>query len=137
MQPPYLGAASNLIGVLFTAGLNPELRAAKVTEFLAAYERHQALSVLGEGLIKHVGRVFRSGTPFPSTDNLEQWASAWEQAGATVDEFRLSLRLLRTGIDFVKAGGKDPGVLLNLTATEREILKQALGLVDKTSDKQP
>jgi len=130
MQPPYFGTASDLIGVLFTAGLNPEARVAKVTEFLAAYERHQTVSVLGEGLVKHVGHVFRSGAPFPSTDNLEQWASAWEQAGATVDEFRLSLRLLRTGINYLKADGKDPGVLLDLTAAEREILKQSLGLAD-------
>ena len=39
-----------------------------------------------------------------------------------------TLRLLRTGTDFVKAGGKDPGILLGLASTEREILKQALGL---------
>ena len=49
-------------------------------------------------------------------------------------DFRLSVRLLRTAINFVKAGGKDRGVLLDLTSTERAILEQALGLAE---DKQP
>jgi hypothetical protein len=40
--------------------------------------------------------------------------------------FRLAIRLLRTGINFVKAGGKDPGTLLDLNSTERSILEQAL-----------
>jgi hypothetical protein len=90
---------------------------------------------LGEGLVEHIGGVFRAGEPFPSADNLEQWASAWERAGEDVEEFRLPLRLLRTGIEFVKAGGKDPGILLHLTSAERQIVRQALGLEEKSPDK--
>jgi len=133
-EPPYFDTANRLIGVVFSAGLIPEARIARVTDLLALYKKHQALSVLGEGIVKHIGSVFRAGEPFPSADNLDQWASAWEQAAASVDEFRLSLRLLRTGVDFVKAGGKDPGILLSLTAAERQILKQALGLAEKNPD---
>jgi hypothetical protein len=59
---------------------------------------------------------------------------AWEQAAESVPDFRLSVRLLRTAINFVKAGGKDRGVLLDLTSTERAILEQALGFAE---DKQP
>jgi hypothetical protein len=79
--------------------------------------------------------VFRAGAPFPSSDNLEGWALAWEQAVEGVPDFRLSVRLLRTGIDFVKAGGDDPGVLLALTSPERAILEQALGLAAKAAAK--
>jgi DNA-binding transcriptional ArsR family regulator len=130
-QPAYRETATDLIGVVFAAGLNPEGRRDKVTGLLRHYEKHQALSVLGEALVAHVGRVLRSGEPFPSADNLEGWASAWEQASETVPDFRLSIRLLRTGIEYVKAGGKDPDILLSLTSPERAILQQALGLADE------
>jgi hypothetical protein len=55
----------------------------------------------------------------------------WEQAAEGVPEFRLSVRLLRTGINFVKAGGNQPGILLDLTSPERAILVQAFGLAEK------
>ena len=123
-----LRSATGLIGVVFSAGLNPEGRREKVTKLLRIYAGHNSLAVLGEAVIQHVGTVYRSGAPFPSTDNLEGWASAWEQAAGSEPDFRLSVRLLRTGIDFVKSGGKDRGILLTLTSPERAILQQALGL---------
>lgn len=128
VQPAYRPSPTGLVGTLFTAGLNPEGRRDKATQLLRIYGAHQALAVLGEAAVQHIGRVFRAGMPFPSTDNLEGWASVWEHAAESVPDFRLSMRLLRTGIDFVKAGGKDPGILFVLTSTERAILEQALGL---------
>ncbi len=129
-QSVYRGKAADLIGVVFSAGLDPEGRRDKVTELLRIYGKHQAMPVLGEAVVQHIGSVFRAGEPYPSADNLEGWASAWEQAADREPDFRLSVRLLRTGIDFVKAGGKDPGVLLTLTSPERAILEQALGFSD-------
>ena len=134
-QPPYQEKATDLLGVLFSAGLNPKGRLAKVTDLLGIYAKYQALPVLGEAVVQHIGKVFRAGEPLPSADNLEQWASAWEQAAESVPEFRLSVRLLRTGANFVKAGGKDPGILLDLTSPERAILQQALGLAEKEQTK--
>jgi tetratricopeptide (TPR) repeat protein/energy-coupling factor transporter ATP-binding protein EcfA2 len=129
-QPAYRGSATDLVGVFFSAGLNPDGRLDKVTGLLRAYCDHNALSVLGEAVVQHIGSVFRTGEPFPASDNLEGWGLAWEQAAETVPDFRLSVRLLRTGIDFVKAGGKDLGVLLTLTSPERAILEQAFGLAN-------
>ncbi len=117
-----------MAGVVFSAGLNPKGRHDKVTELLRLYGEHQSLPLLGEAVVQHLGSFFHAGEPFPSADNLEGWAPAWEQAAELVPHFRLSARLLRTGIDYVKAGGKDPGVLLALTSPERSILEQALGL---------
>lgn len=129
-HPVYYATATDLVDVFFSAGLPPGGRLGKVTDLLRIYNEHQALPVLGEAVIKHIGHVFREGEPFPSADNLEAWALAWEQAAEMVPEFRLSVRLLRTGINFVKAGGKDRGVLLDLKATERAILEQALGFAE-------
>ena len=134
-QPVYQETATDLIGVVFSAGLSPEGRRNKVTDLLRIYGKHQALPVLGEAVVQHIGSVFRAGAPFPSADNLEGWASAWEQAAESVADFRLSVRLLRTGIDYVKAGGNDPGILLALTSPERAILEQALGLAEKDDAK--
>jgi hypothetical protein len=130
-QPPYYGTATALIGVVFLAGLSPEGRREKVSKLLGIYNKHRALPSLGEAVVQHIGRVFRAGGPFPSADNLEGWASTWEQAAESVAEFRLSIRLLRTAVAFIKEGGKDPGALLDLNSTERAILQQALGLVEK------
>ncbi len=133
-QPAYTITATGLIDVVFSAGLNPEGRRDKVIKLLRIYGEHQALPVLGEAVVQHIGKVFRSGEPFPSADNLEGWASAWEQAAESVPGFRLSVRLLRTGIDYVKAGGNDAGILLALTSPERAILEQALGLASALTD---
>ena len=127
-DPPYFGTSVDLISIIFQAGLSPESRRLRVAELVGIYQKHGALPVLGDGLVKHLGAVFRAGAPFPSSDNLNSWLIAWEQATADVDEFRLPLRLLRTGVEFVIAGGKDTGILLDLTSPERQILKQALGL---------
>ena len=131
VQPARRETATDLIGAVFVAGLDAEGRRSKVAELLRIYDRHLALPVLGEAIVQHIGSVFRAGEPFPSVDNLEGWAAAWEQVAESVPDFRLSVRLLRTGVDFVKATGKDPGILLVLTSPERAIIQQALGLAEK------
>ena len=130
-QPPYYITATSLIGAVFAAGLSPEGRRDKAGNLLGCYKKHQALPVLGEAIVKHIGQVFRAGKPFPSSYNLEGWALAWEKAAESVPEFRLSVRLLRTGINFVKASGNQPGILLDLASPERAILEQALGLAER------
>lgn len=78
--------------------------------------------------MKHLGAIYTQGDPWPTSDNLDQWLLAWEQAAEDARDFQLPLRLLRTGIEFIKSGGKDDGVLLDLSSTERSILRQAFGL---------
>jgi tetratricopeptide (TPR) repeat protein len=132
-QPPHHETATDLVDVIFSAGLNLEGRRDKITELLRLYQKHEALPVLGESVIQHIGNVFRSGEPFPSSDNLESWKSAWEQAAESVPDFRLSLRLLSTSIAFLKAGGKDRTILLDLASAERSIVEQAMGIRQEPS----
>jgi hypothetical protein len=89
------------------------------------------LPVLGEAVVQHIGNVFRKGDPFPSSDNLDGWAASWIKATEGIDDAKLFIRLLTTGIKFVKSGGKDTGILLDLRSTERDILEQAFGLAKK------
>jgi hypothetical protein len=129
-HPELLGAAVDLVANIFSSGLAQKVRHEKLSRILGVYDKYQGVPALGEGLVRHLGSLFLAGSPFPSSDNLEQWAASWDQAAEGVDEFRLPLRLLRTGIDFLIAGGKDEGILLRLTSAEREILKQAFGLAE-------
>jgi tetratricopeptide (TPR) repeat protein/DNA-binding transcriptional ArsR family regulator len=121
-------APVHIMGVLFTAGLSQEGRITHAGSLLRRYTKYSALAVLGEALVKHLGSVFLKGELWPSSDNLDQWLIAWERAAGDAAEFKLPLRLLRVGIEFIKSGGKDHGILLNLTAPERSLLRQAFGL---------
>jgi DNA-binding transcriptional ArsR family regulator len=127
-SPPRLEAPVDIIGVFFAAGLSPEGRRVQAGALYSLYAKHAGEAVLGEALVKHLGAVFRTGAPWPSADNLDQWLVAWQMAAGDAPEFKLPLRLLRTGIEFVKSGGKEEGILLDLTSPERSILRQALGL---------
>ena len=91
-------------------------------------EAWQRTAELGQALIRHLGGLHANGADLPSPDNLETWASAWEDAGQGIGAFRLSLRLFRTGVDFLKDGGTDRGILLDLNQEERKLLEQAFGL---------
>ena len=127
-RPTYLPPPFEFVGILFSLGLSRDDRRSRATELVNLYATAGALNTLGEALVAHIGSLFRAGAPWPSADNLEQWADAWEQAASEMPDFRLSMRLLRTGVDFIKAGGERSGVLLSLTSAEREIMRQALGL---------
>lgn len=126
--PRTFGSCADIVGVLFSAGLAPGVRRVRVAEVVRSYARHQALASLGEGVVRHIGKLFQKGVPFPSSDNLNQWLEAWQHGAAAEPDFQLALRLLRVGVEFVKVGGKDPTVLLAVPAVERSILRQALGL---------
>ena len=89
---------------------------------------NDALAQLGEALTEHLGSLHANTDGLPASDNLESWASAWEEAGEAIDALRLPLRIFRTGIDFLKTGGKDRGILLDLNQEERRLLEQALSL---------
>lgn len=129
-SPPDPGDATGVVDMIFTAGLDPKGRQDKVAQLLGVYGKHQALPNLGDAVVRQMGQVFQAGEPFPSSDNLEGWAVAWEQAAENVPEFRLPMRLLRTSVDFVKAGGKDRTILFTLTSPERALVEQSLGLTE-------
>lgn len=124
-----------LEAVLVISLFSSDLPAARRNELISALyqtcRKHTALPRLGEELVRHMGQVFQEGEPFPAADTLDPWLQAWEQASGNDPEFQIPLRLLRTAIEFLKSGGKDAGVLLDLSKSERSLLRQALGLEDE------
>ncbi|WP_366759774.1 tetratricopeptide repeat protein [uncultured Thiodictyon sp.] len=126
--PPYQGDSTDIITAFFDSSLQPAIRAERTRTLLQAYRDTDAVAQLGEALTQHLGRLH----DLPSPDNLETWAAAWEAAGQGIDAFRLPLRLFRTGVDFLKAGGTDRGILLDLNQEERKLLEQVFNLEAET-----
>ncbi len=134
-KPCYFGDASDVVKTLFEAGLNPARRSECVKRLFDLYVRFNALSALGDAVIKHIGKVFLAGAPFPASDNLDGWLLVWQEAAQGNEDAKLFLRLLRIGIEFLKSGGKDAGILLTLTTPERRILEQAFGIEEEGKQK--
>ncbi len=62
---------------------------------------------------------------------LDAWVALWRELGAPHDELTVPLRLLETGVAYLKT--KDEGVLFDLPKEERSILRQNLGLPPETA----
>jgi tetratricopeptide (TPR) repeat protein/DNA-binding transcriptional ArsR family regulator len=124
----YSGDSTNIISVLFQSSLTPSVRRERIIELAQIYQKHNAIPQLGEALTRHLGFLHRAEEGLPASDNLEHWATAWEEAGRDIEAFRLPLRIFRTGIDFLKSGGKDRSILLDLNQEERKILEQVFAL---------
>ena len=127
-EQPYVGDSEGIIAAFFESTLTPGIRRERTRGLVRVYQDHNAILQLGEALTSHLGSLYRTGEDLPASDSLELWASAWEDAGRDIDAFRVPLRIFRTGIDFLKAGGKDLTILLDLNQEERRILEQALAL---------
>ncbi|MGY6277026.1 ArsR family transcriptional regulator [Methylomonas sp. MgM2] len=119
---------SAIVGFTFSGSLSTATRKQRIAELARVFEQHKASNYLGEALIRHLGAILRNPDETPSPDNLEHWYSAWEAAGAGREALKLPLRIMRTGIDFLKTGARDHSVLLDLNQEERQILLQAFGI---------
>jgi energy-coupling factor transporter ATP-binding protein EcfA2 len=89
---------------------------------------NDALLALTEELINLLGVYLLSTEEIES--DLELWAAEWEAALSPYPEASISLRIFRTGIEFLKSGGVECSVLLSLHQEERRILEQVFQLED-------
>ena len=87
------------------------------------------LAALGNGLVRSLKRLSGSSTS-TALSEFDAWVGLWQAVASTTPEFKLPLRLLDTGLAYLKsrdADGKgDRGTLLDLPAEEREIVCEAL-----------
>lgn len=98
-------------------------------KMIAAFARNAALGALGEALILNLRNAQVEGV---SSELLDSWRDLWLEAGSQYPEMEVPLRIFRVGIEYLKT--KDERVMLDLIATERRILRQALGLEEMTDD---
>lgn len=103
----------------------PEVWQARVVEALSLYKDHGALDYLGGALVQHLTHLNKSPL---GPAGLEQWISGWEERAESEQALRFPLRLLRTGIAYLKTQPLDEAVLLQLPSEERNLVRAALGL---------
>ena len=119
---------NHIIQAQFTTSSSHKSKVEKFKGLRDVYQNNGKLLTLGFGIINHLGSLYREKKAVPPSETLEAWYQCWEEASEGAEELALPLRLMRTGIDFLKQGGTDESILLTLTSPEREILRQALGL---------
>ena len=106
---------------------NPKMQGSKVTDLWELHRQNGQLAALGNGLVRSLKYVSGSSA---KVGDFDVWVGLWHDVAGDTPEFELPLRLLDTGIAYLKsrdANGKgDRGTLLNLPAEEREIVCEAL-----------
>ncbi|MGZ0166578.1 MAG: tetratricopeptide repeat protein, partial [Planctomycetales bacterium] len=105
-----------------------EERSRHVQALVEIYDEGQALPHLGDGLVRSLGKLDADRL---SEKALAEWRDIWLEAASEHVEMEIPLRIFSVGIEYLIK--KDERVLLDLIATERRILQQALGL-ESTAD---
>lgn len=113
---------------IFALTTDPYRWTEQLTLFVGLFDRHDALGHLGDEVVRHLPNLAESPLNHAAWD---AWADAWEAAQAALpaerqDRLEIALRLLRTGIAYLKTN--DEGRLLTLASEERRILREALKL---------
>jgi tetratricopeptide (TPR) repeat protein len=119
---------ATMISVIFRSALSDAGWRPRIAEFIQLFTEHISLSALGNSLVKSIPKLNKSNL---NETGLDAWVALWRELGAPHDELTVPLRLLETGVAFIKT--KDEGVLLNLPKEERSILRQTLGLPPETA----
>ena len=122
--------SSGVTRVLFDQSPSLQVWSPLIVEFLSHFARHGILDPLGVALVQHLPWVGSSPLNHAAFD---AWVDAWSAGVMTLDSkdqhrMEIPLRLLRTGISFLK--NRDEGTLLALNVEERRILRRALELPD-------
>lgn len=125
---PYFRGGKNVLAALFSCTLDLDQRALNSAELVEAYSDSNALEILGRALVEHLGMLHSQEESRPLPDSLEAWSKTRDKAEQDIVGLEIPLRILRTGIDFLKSGGEKREILLDLNSEERQILEQALDL---------
>jgi tetratricopeptide (TPR) repeat protein len=112
-----------MIGAILRSAQNDAGWRPRVTEITRLFALHNSLPVLGNDLVRGLPELSKANL---NETGLDAWVAVWHEVGAPHDALTVPLRLLQTGVAFLKT--KDEGVLFELPKEERSILRQALNL---------
>jgi tetratricopeptide (TPR) repeat protein len=105
---------------LFTRS-DAEMWRERATDLITLYNRHEAVSALGQGLVRSIPAL---NSPMISDAAAQAWRDVWQEAGKDRDELKIPLRLLDAAVRYREA--KDRRILLRLPIEERKVLEQIL-----------
>jgi len=118
---------TSIVHLVESRSVGSEERNRHVRTLVEIYAEGQALPHLGDGLVRSLGKLDADRL---SEKALAEWRDAWREAASEYLEMEIPLRIFSVGIEYLTK--KDERVLLDLIATERRILQQALGLESAT-----
>lgn len=125
---PDSDSLTSMIGTILQSAQSAFGWRARIAKLVQIFTKHTALTALGSSLVQTISKLNKANL---NETGLDAWVALWRELGAPHDELTVPLRLLETGVAFIKT--KDEGVLLNLPKEERSILRQALGLPPETA----
>jgi tetratricopeptide (TPR) repeat protein len=102
---------------------NPSTLRIRVAKILELYERYQAVTALGRGLVSSVDKLSAL-----DDKQIKMWDTSWQELGRYSNELRLPLRLLNAAVRFIET--QDMKIFLNLAQEERKLLLPLLGVDD-------
>ena len=123
--------SESTIAAIFRPVTSPEIRQARLGEVVKIFAEHKTLSALGDALVRHLAKLEESVL---NSEGLDQWLGGWESAASEYPALQLPVRLLRGGIAYLKTSPRDEGVLLQLPAEERQLVRQALALEEEKTE---
>jgi tetratricopeptide (TPR) repeat protein len=113
------------VGAVFHHIGSPLIWQARLATLAGLCAEHGCKANLGDAFVRHLAKL--ADSPLSSA-GLDQWLSGWESETSCHPAMQLPLRLVRTGIAYLKTQPRDETVLLQLPKEERALVRQALGL---------
>ncbi len=113
--------AADIIQHLLTKSLGAEDWRSRASKLMELYERYQAVTALGQGLVRNLTAIT---SPMISDSAARAWRDVWVEMAEGREELQLPVRLLDAAVRYRET--KDTRVLLELPAEERAILQEAL-----------
>ncbi|MEG4056540.1 MULTISPECIES: tetratricopeptide repeat protein [unclassified Microcoleus] len=111
--------AKLIIKNLFAIAHARTITQTRITSLIAVYEKHEYLSVLGQGIVRNIPALM---SEMVSDKAARTWLELWQELTSKYDEFKIPIRLLNAAVRYKETKG-DRRVLLELPIEERNLLE--------------
>jgi tetratricopeptide (TPR) repeat protein len=111
--------AELIIRNLFANMHDPAISQTRITSLIAVYEKHEYLSILGQGIVRNIPALM---SEMVSDKAARTWLELWQQLTSNYEQFQIPIRLLNAAVRYKETKG-DRRVLLELPIEERTLLE--------------
>ena len=111
--------AELIIRNLFAHTNDPAISQTRIASLIAVYEKHEYLSVLGQGIVRNIPALM---SKMVSDKAARTWLELWQEQTSNYEQFQIPIRLLNAAVRYKETKG-DRRVLLELPIEERSLLE--------------
>jgi tetratricopeptide (TPR) repeat protein len=109
-----------ILSNLFANTNDPAISQTRITSLIAVYEKHEYLSILGQGIVRNIPALM---SEMVSDKAARTWLELWQELTSNYEEqFKIPIRLLDAAVRYKETKG-DRRVLLELAIEERNLLE--------------